>query len=79
MLQIVKKHTKLIDWVFPNYSWTTCRKHEETVPKNRDVVTDTIIIKLQQNQVEMNSMISLIVFTPSIPALTEFKNLSLRR
>lgn len=79
MLQIVKKHSKLVDQVSPNYSWTTCREHEETVPKNRDVVTDTIIIKLQQNQVEMNSIISLIVFTPSIPALTEFKNLSVRR
>lgn len=57
-------------WVFPNYSQTVCREREET--RNRDVVTHSII-KLQLNQVEMNSIISPMVFTLSIPALPELK------
>lgn len=54
--------------MFPTYSQTTYREHEETVPRNRDVVIHAINIKLQENQVEMNSIISRIVFTLSIPA-----------
>jgi len=42
MLQTVKKHRKLVDQVFPNYSETICKEHEETILSNRDVVTYTV-------------------------------------